>query len=142
MSEEPVAAPFPGDTEYVAPPPAPSYIMTLEELVASQEALQSKETSDRALVTNFVNPDPAVVRTRLLQWAAVGFPNIFVLLSVNLIPPSVCLDGVTRSSFQYIEYLTGTPLSDHVRALEQKLPGMSLSYSTPANTVQIHVTKG
>jgi hypothetical protein len=141
MSEEPVAAPFPGDTEYVAPPPAPSYIMTLEELVASQEALQSKETSDRSLVTNFVNPDPAVVRTRLLQWASMGFPNIFVLSSLELIPPSVCLDGVTRSAFQYVEYLTGTSLSDHVLTLQQKLPGMHLSYSTPGSNICIHVTK-
>jgi hypothetical protein len=139
MAEEP---PFPGDTEYVAPPPEPSYIMTLEELAASQEALLSKESVDRLLVTRFVTPDSAVVRTRLLQWASAGFPNIFVLLSVDLIPPPVCLDGVARSGFHYIQYLTGTSLSDHVRALEQKLPGMSLSYSTPAHMICIHVTKG
>jgi hypothetical protein len=142
MAEEPVEAPFPGDTEYVAPPPEPSYIMTLEQLVASQEALVSKESNDRASVTTFVNPDPGTVRTRLLQWASLGFPNIFVLLSVDLAPPPVCLDGVARSGFQYIQYLTGTSLSDHVRALEQKLPGMSLSYSTPGIAVCIHVTKG
>jgi hypothetical protein len=142
MSEEPVEVPFPGDTEYVAPPPGPSYIMTLEELVASQEALQSKESADRLLVTRFVNPDSNTVRTRLLQWAAVGFPNIFVLSSISLTPPAVCLDGMARTGFQYIEYLTGISLSEHVRALEQKLPGMSLSYSTPANMVCIHVTKG
>jgi hypothetical protein len=141
MAEEPVEAPFPGDTEYVPPPPEPSYIMTLEQLVASQEALVSKESADRALVANFVNPDSAAVRTRLLQWASAGFPNIFVLLSIDLTPPSVCLDGTARSGFQYIEYLTGTSLSDHVRALELKLPGMSLSYSTPRNTICIHVTK-
>lgn len=141
MSEE-APAPFPGDTEYVPPPPESPYIMTLEELTASQEALVSKETSDRLSVTRFVNPDPTRVRTRLLQWASAGFPNIFVLSSIELTPPTVCLDGVSRSAFQYVEYLTGTSLSDHVLALQQKLPGMSLSYSTPGTSVCIHVTKG
>lgn len=148
MSEEPppeesefFPPPWPVDSVYVPPPPEPPYIMTLEQLVASQEALVSKETADLALVTTFVNPDPAMVRTRLLQWASLGFPNIFVLLSVDLTPPSVCLDGVARSRFEYIQYLTSTSLSDHVRALELKLPGMSLSYSTPGSTVCIHVSK-
>jgi hypothetical protein len=116
--------------------------MTLEQLVASQEALASKESEDRSLVTTFVNPDSTGLRTRLLQWASLGFPNIFVVQSVSLSPPAVCLDGGVRSGFEYIHYLTGTSLSDHVRALEEKLPGMSLSYSTPGNMIQIHVSKG
>jgi hypothetical protein len=148
MSEEPppeeteiVEPPWPVDSVYVPPPPESPYIMTLEQLVATQEALVTKESTDRALVATFVNPDPGMVRTRLLQWASIGFPNIFVLLSVDLSPPSVCLDGVARSRFEYIHYLTTTSLSDHVRALEEKLPGMSLSYSTPGNMIQIHVSK-
>lgn len=141
MSED-APAPFPGDTVYVPPPPEPTHIMTLEELLASQEALVSKETADRTAVSSFVNPDPTFVRTRLLQWAGLGFPDIFVLSALDLTPPTVCIDGASRNAFQYVEYLTGTSLSDHVRVLEQKLPGMSLSYSTPGNALLIHVTKG
>jgi hypothetical protein len=141
MSED-VPAPFPGDTEYVAPPPESTQIMTLEELITSQEALTSKESYDRIAMTQFANPDPTAVRTRLLQWAGLGFPNIFVLLSLELVPPTVCIDGVSRSPFQYVEYLTGTSLSDHVLVLQQKLPGMALSYSTPGNNIRIHVSKG
>lgn len=143
MSEDaPASAPFPGDTEYVPPPPEPTHIMTLEELLASQEALIAKETADRATVSSFVNPDPLVIRTRLLQWAGLGFPNIFILTSLELNPPTTCADGVARNPFQYVAYLTGTSLSDHVLTLQQKLPGMSLSYSTPGNSLCIHVTKG
>jgi hypothetical protein len=131
----------PGDTEYVAPQQSP-YIMTLEELTASQEALQNKENSDSRLVNTFVNPDTTVIRTRLLQWASSGFPDIFVLSSIELIPPTVCIDGTTRNGYDYVQYLSGKSLGDHVRALEQKLPGMALSYSTPGNMIQIHVSKG
>ena len=121
--------------------PSP-YIATLAELLSSTEAVAKKESDDRFLVRQISEPNPVSLRTKLLEWAGLGFPDAYEILSIVLVPPSVCADGQVRTKFEYFNYLLGTQLGDHLRVLEQKLPGMLLSYSTPDNRVCVHVTKG
>jgi len=120
----------------------PTYIITFDELKQTQEALAYRETLDKAKVFMFVEPDSEEVKRRLLQWAGLGFPDGFQISSISLIQPSRCADGVTRTKFQYVEYLLGTSLSEKVQLLQSKLPGMLLSYSLPDSQICLHVSKG
>lgn len=122
------------------PPPNP-YIMTIDELQSTQEALKNKETLDRSTIFRLVEPDVEELKKRLIQWASLGFPDAFMLFSVAITPPLQCIDGAVRPIFQYIEYLLSSTLHDKLQALQTKLPGMVLSYSLPVNQVCIHVSK-
>jgi len=134
MGDEPVP-------EEPVPEPSP-YIATLDELIGSAEATLKKESDDRALVQQISNPNPASLKTKLLEWASVGFPSAYEIISISLVPPSVCTDGQVRTKFDYVNYLLGMQLGDQLRVLETKLPGMALSYSTPDSRVCVHVSRG
>ena len=123
------------------PVPSP-YITTLDELIGSAEATLKKESNDRALVQQISNPNPESLKTKLLEWASVGFPSAYEIISISLVPPSVCTDGQVRTKFEYVNYLLGMQLGDQLRVLETKLPGMALSYSTPDSRICVHVSKG
>lgn len=125
------------------PGPEPSpFIVTMDELKQTQEAMTAKESEDLSKILVFVNPPPGDVKVKLLQWVSLGFPDSYMLYTVTLNPPALCLDGVSRTPFQYANYLLGMPISEKVRELQEKLPGMLLSYSTPGNSITIHVSKG
>jgi hypothetical protein len=135
------------EAEQLAMTPAPivelsPYIITLDELKATQEALSHKETLDRSTMLRFVQPDSEELKRKLLQWATFGLPDGFQLNSVSIEPPSRCIDGQIRSTFEYVEYLLGTTIYDRFQSLQTKLPGMSLSYSFPASQICMHVSKG
>lgn len=122
-------------------PPSP-YIITLDELKATQAALTHKETIDRGRVFHFVEPDSEDLKRKLLHWAASGLPDGFQLSSVSIDPPPKCMDGQTRTTFEYAEYLLGTTLYARFQTLQTKLPGMALSYSIVASSVSMHVSTG
>jgi hypothetical protein len=122
-------------------PPSP-YIITLDELKATQAALTHKETIDRGRVFHFVEPDSEDLKRKLLHWAASGLPDGFQLSSVSIDPPPKCMDGQVRTTFEYVEYLLGTTLYAKFQTLQAKLPGMSLSYSIVASSVCMHVSTG
>ena len=123
----------------VAPP---SYIITIDELKATQEALSHKESTDRSAVFRFVQPDSEELKRKLISWAASGLPDGFRLDSISIEPPSKCIDGQIRPKFEYVEYLLGTTLFERLQLLQSKLPGMALSYSLPDSQVCMHVSKG
>jgi hypothetical protein len=118
------------------------YIITLDELKASQEALSHKEILDKSALFRFVEPASEELKQKLFQWASLGLPDGFQLYSVALEVPLKCSDGLVRSTFEYTEYLLGTTLSEKIQLLQAKLPGMVLSYSIPGPQVCLHVSKG
>jgi hypothetical protein len=121
-------------------PPSP-FIMTFDELRTTQEAIQNKETQDRSAVFRFVEPDTEELKRRLLQWASAGFPDTYMIFSISVIPPSKCVDGETRTMFDYVNYLLSSTLYDKFQVLQAKLPGMTLSYSLPSNQICMHVSR-
>lgn len=120
----------------------PTYIITLDELKATQQALVHQEIADRNVISKCIEPDSEELKRRLLQWASVGLSDGFQLSSVSVSPPPKCSDGVVRSKFEYIEFLLGTTLTTKLLALQEKLPGMLLSYSLPDSQLCVHVSKG
>jgi hypothetical protein len=146
MSEEPTLEQIQAEYTAIANQPIPvvpenPYIITFEELQSTQEALSAKENSDRISVSLFVNPNPEDLRNKLLQWAGLGFPNIFIVSTVSLEVPSKCLDGQTRNIYSYVDYLLGTTLSEKIQILNQKLLGITISYSFQNSIVQMQVSK-
>jgi len=129
------------ETVEVEPAPENPYIATLDELIASSEATIKKENDDKIAIRQISNPNPMSLKTKLLEWASLGFPAAYEIISITLIPPTICSDGQIRSKFEYLSYLLGMELGPQLRIIEQKLPGMALSYSTPDNRIRIHVSK-
>jgi hypothetical protein len=119
----------------------PPHIATIEELMASHASTVNKETADRTLLTVLTNPAPSDFRSELFQWAACGFPAIYIVKTFAITPPTVCSDGVVRSSYEYVEYLLGVSHADFLNTLTSRVTGMTFSYSYDANSLRIHITK-
>lgn len=145
MSEEAVIVEEPAteqlDPLFAPPTPGPFYIITLDELVTSQEVLKKKEADDKVLADTIDNPNTVELRAKLLQWATAGFPDAFAVFSITITPPPVCSDGVTRGLYDYIEFCSGMSVINKMRALEGKLQGIQVLNSYSGNTITIHVSR-
>ena len=117
------------------------YIATLDELMASHAAVISQEQTDILSLGALKNPSREGFRTQLFQWAAAGFPDLYLVQSITINPPSICSDGVTRNLGKYIEYCLGTDMGTIIQGIALLMTGIRPSWSTDGNTVRIHVTK-
>jgi hypothetical protein len=138
--EEPIVE-EPIDNLIAPPTPGPFYIITLNELVSSQEVLLKKEANDKIIADTIDNPNVVELRAKLLQWATLGFPDAFAVFSVTVTPPPVCSDGVTRSLYDYIQFCSGVSIADKLTSLQSKLQGIQVLNSYSGNTITIHVSK-
>jgi hypothetical protein len=119
----------------------PPHIATMDELLASHAVIVQKEDIDRTYLNPLVNPTREQYRPQLFQWAAAGFPGIYVVQSFSVSPPDLCADGVRRDVNAYINYLTGTDMGAIVANIQSLVTGIVVSYSFEGNTVRIHVSK-
>jgi len=122
-------------------PVEPPTIVTMEELMASHGVIVQKEAVDRASLNALVNPTREQYRPQLFQWAAAGFPGIYVVQSFSVSPPDLCADGVRRDVNAYINYLTGTDMGAVVANIQSLVTGIVVSFSFEGNSVRIHVSK-
>jgi hypothetical protein len=122
-------------------PVEPPHIATLEELMASHEATVNKEAADRATLWVLLNESRETLRTPLFQWAAAGFPVLWVAQTFTLEVPQVCSDGVSRNVYEYFEYCLGKTIGDAIALIQTKLTGIELSFSFEGNTLRLHVNK-
>jgi hypothetical protein len=116
-------------------------IATMEELMASYSAIVAKETADTQLLSSLVNPTRDGFRPQLFQWAAAGFPDLYIVQSFLVTPPAICGDGVTREIGKYVEYRIGKNLGEVIDGMKALMPGIQPSWSMDGNTLRIHVTK-
>lgn len=119
-------------------------IASIDELLASREAIQAKEATDKDTLAVFLSSTALrqAIRPVLFQWAAVGFVDGQIIYSFTIEPPSICSDGATRSWNDYVTYcMDGTTLSSVLLTLQSNIEGMQLSQSRNGNTFRIHVTK-
>ena len=132
-----------GPTVPIGPttPPVPVQIATLDELLASHVAVVAQEAADKCTLTCLSVPTPEGYRAQLFQWAAAGFPDLYVVQSVSITPPSICADGVKREIGKYAEYCMGKDLGEVVKSMAALMTGIQPSWSVSGNTLRIHVTK-
>jgi hypothetical protein len=119
----------------------PPHIVTMEELMASHAVIVEKESVDRTSLNALVNPTRDQYRPQLFQWAAAGFPGIYVVQSFSVTPPDLCADGVRRDVNAYINYLTGSDMGTIVTNIQSLVTGIVVSFSFEGNSVRIHVSK-
>lgn len=141
MSEEIPIVEVPTISVDLTPPAPPAYIITLDELLASQEVLRKKEAEDKMIIDTIDSPNVLDLRAKLLQWATLNFPDAFPVFSVNVNPPQVCSDGVTRGLYDYIQFCSGMSIAEKLKSLEARLQGIQVLNSYSGNTITIHVTK-
>ena len=122
-------------------PVEPPNIATLDELLLSYESTLAKEAADKLALAVLKNPSRDAFRPQLFQWAAMGFPNAYVIQSIQVNPPNICSDGVTRNVGKYVEYCIGTDLGSVIQSLTSLMSGIQPTWSTTENTVKIHVTR-
>lgn len=119
----------------------PTSIISFDDLLQTREATIASEAKDMKQLLRLVDVDEEELRTKLLVWASSGFINKYVLYELQL--GSTCSDGVSRNCMEYIAYL-GTAFEPvtSLNGLQQRLPGMSLTYSYTSDfKFRVHVSK-
>ena len=122
-------------------PVEPPSIASLDELLASHVAVVAQETADTVALRCLSEPTREGYRAQLFQWAAAGFPDLYIVQSVSVTPPSICADGVTREIGKYAEYLMGKDLGAVVTSMSELMTGIRPSWSVSGHTLRIHVSR-
>jgi len=119
-------------------PPPPIY---LSDILASTELLQAKEDEDRTLLEGIATISYDVLKPRLIQWAVAGFRNAYTIHEIPMVAPPLCSDGQVRSLSDYIEFVSGRTIGDHVSSLQTRLPEMTVSYAYDGTSILIVVSR-
>ena len=117
-------------------------VLSINDLLNSHEATVTKEVADRAAVNAFTTPSIESLKPTLYKWASEGFPAVYPVNSLNLQPPQLCVDGVSRTLLFYFEYLYGYPIETWLQSLEKITQGMDFTFSHDgASKITLHVTR-
>ena len=116
-------------------------IASLDELLSSHAALGAQEKADTALLQDLVSINREKIRTSLFAWASNGFPNIYVILSIQLQVPPTCSDGVSRTCYQYIEWLTKSKLPTLISGIQSRMTDIEVSYTITGSTFRLHASR-
>jgi len=134
------------DSAYIptpAPAPAPAPPLSLSDILAAGDLLIQKEAADKATLESIGAMTMAELRSYLIVWGRLGFPNAHVISSFTMICPSVCSDGVAgRSLGEYIVFCSGKTLSEHIEVLQAKVtPDIQFGFADFGGTIGIVVTR-
>ena len=122
------------------PPPVPQTI-TLNDILSDVALLASKEIADKATLESIQTVSFEMLRTALVRWAGLGFPNAYSVYEIAISPPTTCSDGVSRSLSDYIVFCSGKTIHDHVAILQQRLPDITVSFLYTGSSIQIVVSR-
>ncbi len=131
----------PMDVSGTPAPPPPPPILTMNDIVNAREVILSKEVSDGDAFRGIPNQSVDFLRSRMIEWAKDGFRNAYTLFSIPISLPEVCSDGVSRNLTEYIEFVSGKPIQDHVAGLQAKLPDFDVSFANFGGNVGIVVSR-
>ena len=109
----------------------PTYIVTIDQLLSLQQVIANQEATDTAnLQAIFVTPAEPMFQTQLTTWATLNFPASYPIASIQINPPSVCSDGVSRNYIDYSLFcLQATSFDLLVSQLQPQFVGILLSYT-------------
>lgn len=120
----------------------PAYLLTLAKLQKSQAGLVEQESTDLATLGPLIIPNMGIMNPTFQTWASVGYPPLYTLLSMTLLHPSPCSDGITRNMYDYCSWLMGVPLSTQVETFDANFLNIETSYGFSGNTLLIYITVG
>lgn len=116
-------------------------VVDISELLGSIGAVQVQEASDRTKLSILLNETRDTLRPQMFEWAAAGFPAIYVVQKFEVNPPSICSDGVRRNAISYVEYLLEKDMTQIISAIQALCVGVVISYSFSGTTLNIHVSR-
>lgn len=119
-------------------PPAPIY---LDDILSSVEVLQQTESEHRSLLESVGTLPYDYLKPTLIQWATSGFRNAYPIHQIAITPPSLCSDGQARSLQDYIQFVSGKTIQEHVAVLQARLPDMVVSFAYTGLAIVIVVSK-
>lgn len=131
-------------------------VENLEKILSLDDIINMRHTYlriEEQIKGNLTSLDFELLKTNLYTWAAKGYQDSYAAyqLPVYPLPPDTpdpattisCSDGMLRNIWEYIPFCLGTQIGELLQSYEEKLYGISLSYSLQANPyiLVIHVTK-
>jgi hypothetical protein len=124
-------------TQIPLPPPK----ITIADILAAQEVLLQTEATHKTLLDGIWQIDTVGLRSKLVTWGTLGFPNAYVVYEIPINPPSVCSDGVTRDLASYITFCSGKTIHQHVALLQDLLDDILVSFSYTGSSIHVVVSK-
>ena len=112
-------------------PPPP--VLLLADLLSDVSVLQQQEASDSAKFGVVASPDIQGFRTKLIPWVAGGYQGPCDLIRIPFATPNVCSDGVVRNLFEYIQFVSGKSIVDHIASIQSILPDFEVGYRCSRN---------
>ena len=119
-------------------PPAPIY---LDDILSSVQVLQQTEAEHRSVLESIGTLPYEYLKPALIQWATSGFRNAYPIHQIGITPPSLCSDGQARPLQEYIQFVSGRTIQEHVAVLQSRLPDMVVSFAYTGSVIVIVVSK-
>lgn len=114
-------------------------VIRLNDILTREAATTQQQEDDKVKLNSLINPDLDDIRAKLIAWANRRFQLPCDLVIFTLTPPTPCTDGVNRNLFDYISFLTGKTLEEHMQALQVILPDFYVAYHQEGNTLKVGV---
>lgn len=125
----------------LTPPSTVPQTITLNDILSDISLIASKESADKATLESIQTVSFDTLRTALVRWAGLGFPNAYSVYEIVITPPSICSDGISRSLSDYISFCSSKTIHDHVAVLQRRLPDITVSFLYTGSSIQIVVSK-
>lgn len=125
----------------IAASPPPPTVLRLDDLLSHTMVLLQKEAADAASLASIGNPDMNAMRDRLVAWAVTGFAGSVRVAEIAINPPSQCSDGVSRDVADYIQFVSGKTIYEHLGLLGEKLPDFRVAFVYMGHSIHFTVSK-
>jgi hypothetical protein len=107
-------------------PPPPRIL--LSDLMGQLSVLQQQEANDRSALAALTTPNLEDIRNKMIPWIAGNMNGLCDLVRVAVTPPNVCSDGVSRNFFDYLVFLSGKTIVEHLKVYQDLLPEFEVGY--------------
>ena len=128
-------------TEITPPEYVPSQTISLLDIANAMEVVQQKEARDKQLLDAIGSLPFEALKSSLIQWAILGYPNAHVIHSIVVSPPTPCSDGVVRDLSDYVIFCSGKPMHQHVEPLQARMTDITVSFANFGSFIGIVVTR-
>ena len=119
---------------------APPRIL-FSDLVGQLSVLQQQEANDQAALAVLASPNLEDIRTKMVTWVAGNMQGSCDLVRVAVTPPNVCSDGVSRNFFDYLVFLSGKTIAEHLAVFQDLLPEFEVGYRCSRTELVICVVR-
>jgi hypothetical protein len=114
-------------------------VIRLDDILADQTLYLQQEARDRDKFAQLLSPNLNDIRTKLVGFAAKQFQPPCDLFVIDITAPNICSDGVQRTFFDYIQFVSGKSITEHLATLQPILPDFQVAYSYTRTQLRVGV---